>query len=118
MRTHGTLVKWNDERGFGFIQPTVGTEELFVHISAFPRDGIRPRIDEMVSFEVELREDGKERAVRLMRPGGRAASRHRPDRLRPAPARERPTSGWIGWIGLPLLAVIGYVSYARLTTHN
>ena len=69
MRTHGTLVKWNDDRGFGFIEPATGTEEVFVHVSAFPRDGIRPRIGELVSFEIDLREDGKKRAVRVMRPG-------------------------------------------------
>ncbi|HUH55906.1 MAG TPA: cold shock domain-containing protein [Rhodanobacter sp.] len=38
MRTHGTLVKWNDDRGFGFIEPAAGTEEVFVHVSAFPRE--------------------------------------------------------------------------------
>ena len=37
MRTHGTLTKWNEERGFGFITPAKGTADLFVHISAFPR---------------------------------------------------------------------------------
>lgn len=40
MRIHGTLTKWNDERGFGFISQ--GSREIFVHISAFPRDGVRP----------------------------------------------------------------------------
>ncbi len=37
MRIEGTLKKWNDERGFGFIQPTHGGQEVFVHISSFPR---------------------------------------------------------------------------------
>lgn len=45
MKAHGTLTKWNDDRGFGFIAlPQSGTE-VFVHISAFPRDGVRPRVD-------------------------------------------------------------------------
>jgi cold shock CspA family protein len=59
MRTHGTLVKWNDDRGFGFIEPAAGMEEIFVHVSAFPRDGIRPRIGEVVSFEIDLARTGK-----------------------------------------------------------
>lgn len=37
MRTHGTLTKWNDDRGFGFITPAKGTGDLFVRISVFPR---------------------------------------------------------------------------------
>lgn len=118
MRVHGTLVKWNDERGFGFIQPTVGTEELFVHISAFPRDGSRPRIGEMISFEVELRDDGKKLAVRLMRPGGRVPSHRRLDHRRPTPTRKRPTTGALGWLALLSLSVIGYVGYTKLTSHR
>lgn len=117
MRTHGTLVKWNDELGFGFIQPSMGTEELFVHVSAFPRDGVRPRLNELVSFEVESREDGKKRAVRLMRTGSTTQSPERPDRRRPASTQQHPMSGWIGSIGLLLLAVMGYFSYAKLTAN-
>ena len=40
MRSHGNLVRWNDDRGFGFITPAQGTDEIFVHISQFPRDGV------------------------------------------------------------------------------
>lgn len=80
MRTHGTLTKWNDDRGFGFITPPGAAPDVFVHISAFPRDGVRPGLNELVSFEIEEGPDGKRRAVRIMRPGQRAAG---------APARVR-----------------------------
>jgi cold shock CspA family protein len=52
MRVHGTLIKWNEDRGFGFIKLAKGDSEVFVHISAFPRDGVPPRVDELISFEV------------------------------------------------------------------
>jgi cold shock CspA family protein len=71
MRTHGTLIKWNDGRGFGFIAVAGGREEIFVHISAFPRDGKRPQLNELISFETETTSDGKRRAARIMRPGQR-----------------------------------------------
>lgn len=116
MRSHGTLVKWNDERGFGFIQPGTATDELFVHISAFPRDGTRPRIGEVVSFEIDLREDGKKRAVRLMRPGVGSGDLQRKRRRPPSSMRPRPLSGSTGWIGLVLLVVIGYVCYAKFAS--
>ena len=84
MRTHGTLTKWNDDRGFGFVVSAKGDGDLFVHISAFPRDGVRPRLNELISFEIEVGADGKRRAVRVMRPGQKSskqtvasASRHR-----------------------------------------
>ncbi len=39
MRFNGRLKKWNAERGFGFVVADQGEQELFVHASAFPRDG-------------------------------------------------------------------------------
>lgn len=69
MRTHGTLIRWNDDRGFGFIKTAKSDGELFVHVSSFPRDGRRPQLNELVSFEIESGPDGRKRAVRVMRPG-------------------------------------------------
>lgn len=72
MRTHGHLRKWNDDRGFGFITSGQGGEEIFVHISAYPRRGGRPIIGELVSFEIQVAADGKKRAVNVQRPGQKA----------------------------------------------
>ncbi len=69
MRTHGTLIKWNEERGFGFVRSAHGDAEIFVHIAAFPRDGVRPRLGELISFDLEQDAEGRPRAVRVMRPG-------------------------------------------------
>ena len=77
MRLHGTLTKWHDDRGYGFVALPQSHEEIFVHISAFPRSGHRPCIGEMVSFEVRTGRDGRKRAEGVVRPGA------------PAPARER-----------------------------
>ena len=68
-RIHGTLVKWNEARGFGFLLPAQGSAEVFVHVSAFPRTGPPPRVGEVVSFEIEPGPDGRQRAVRLWRAG-------------------------------------------------
>ena len=75
MRFEGVLKTWNDERGFGFIQPTQGGQELFVHIKSFPAGYSRPALNLKITFEVEQTADGKKRAknVLLVRPIGAAA---------------------------------------------
>jgi len=124
MRTHGTLIKWNDERGFGFIDPATGGAEIFVHASAFPRDGVRPRIGELVSFDVNIRNDGKSQAVRVMRPGtthrpqhSPARSQHSPGNSQRSPARSHgkrrhSTSASIGG-ALLLAAMFAYAYFSQ-----
>jgi cold shock CspA family protein len=75
MRFEGKLEKWNDDRGFGFIAPARGGEPVFVHVSAFPRDGRRPQVGEALTFEVEPAGDGKKRAIRIERYGERSRPR-------------------------------------------
>lgn len=89
MRSEGRLIRWNDERGFGFIAPTAGGSEVFVHVSAFPNDGRRPATGERVIFEVESGADGKQRAVNVLCPdrprvmtSTRRPAAHPPDRRR------------------------------------
>lgn len=76
MRFEGLLKTWNDERGFGFLQPTNGGQEVFVHIKSFPSGFGRPALNAKVTFEVEQTADGKKRAknVLLVRPA--RASHH------------------------------------------
>jgi uncharacterized membrane protein YsdA (DUF1294 family)/cold shock CspA family protein len=62
MRFAGKLSSWNDERGFGFIEPLQGGEEIFVHIKSFPSGTGRPVVGLSLSFEVELGPRGKKRA--------------------------------------------------------
>lgn len=65
MRFQGTLTTWHDDRGFGFITPSQGGEDVFVHIKAFnPRNG-RPQVGQSLSFEVELGPQGKKRAKQV-----------------------------------------------------
>jgi cold shock CspA family protein len=68
MRIDGTLTKWNDERGFGFITPVQGGAEVFAHVSAFPKDGQRPKPGERVTFEIGAGKDGRPQAVNITCP--------------------------------------------------
>ncbi len=39
--TNGTVKFYNDQKGFGFIQPDDGAKDVFVHATALERAGIR-----------------------------------------------------------------------------
>lgn len=62
MQQHGKLCRWNDERGFGFIKPDAGGNDVFVHISAFPRNAEKPITGDSLTYDVEMR-DGKPQAI-------------------------------------------------------
>ena len=59
-------VKWfNTQKGFGFIQPTDGSKDVFVHISAVERAGLSNLAEgQKVSFDV-VSDRGKSAAENL-----------------------------------------------------
>lgn len=63
----GTVKWFNEQKGYGFIQPDDGGKDIFVHISAVQRSGLQGLRDgQKVSFELEAdRRTGKMAAVNL-----------------------------------------------------
>lgn len=116
MRFEGTLVQWNDERGFGFVQPAQGGEKLFVHASAFARDGRRPQLNERLGFAVAPGQNGKKQAVAVQRLGAAAGARP-PSRTTPRPAQRSPSTGRFGRLVALLLVcallAAGYWKYGQ-----
>ena len=56
--TLGTVKFYNEQRGFGFIQPDDGGKDVFVHATALERAGIRSLTEgQKVSFDTEV--DGR-----------------------------------------------------------
>lgn len=63
---NGTVKWFNSTKGFGFIAPEGGSKDVFVHISAMERAGIRELPDgQAVTFDVEKGRDGRESAINL-----------------------------------------------------
>jgi CspA family cold shock protein len=61
----GTVKFFNTQKGFGFIQPEDGSKDVFVHISAVEKAGMRTLNEgQRVSYEI-VTERGKQAAGNL-----------------------------------------------------
>ncbi|TDW65412.1 putative cold-shock DNA-binding protein [Novosphingobium sp. PhB55] len=64
--TIGTVKFFNEDKGYGFIQPDDGSRDSFVHISAVQAAGLGTlNKDQRVSYDVESGRNGKESAINL-----------------------------------------------------
>ncbi|GBQ06320.1 cold-shock protein [Saccharibacter floricola] len=62
----GTVKWFNATKGFGFITPDVGSDDVFVHISALQSSGLQGLNEgQKISFDIEAGRNGREAAVNL-----------------------------------------------------
>lgn len=62
----GTVKWFNAQKGYGFIQPEDGSNDVFVHISAVERAGLTSlQENQKLSYELERGQQGKTSAVNL-----------------------------------------------------
>ncbi|KAK9817619.1 hypothetical protein WJX74_005926 [Apatococcus lobatus] len=88
-RNSGSCKWFNASKGYGFIEPEGGGEDLFVHQSNLEMEGFRSlREGESVQFVTEIAPDGRQKAIKVTGPGG-AAPQGAPRRL-PQPPIARP----------------------------
>ncbi len=59
MRQQGRLIQWNDDRGFGFVEPDGGGKQVFVHIRSFVDPKRRPVVNERVSYQLGTDAQGR-----------------------------------------------------------
>jgi uncharacterized membrane protein YsdA (DUF1294 family)/cold shock CspA family protein len=124
MRFTGTLTNWNDERGFGFIEPIQGGQPIFVHIKSFPSGTGRPSNGQTLTFEVETKANGKKSAYKVQYPP-RAKQILNSKTEQPAPwtlARLLAIPTFVAWYifvsmrwGLVWQVVLAYITLSVLT---
>lgn len=62
----GTVKWFNAQKGYGFIQPEDGSNDVFVHISAVERSGMGSLHEgQRLEFELQRGQQGKSSAVNL-----------------------------------------------------
>ncbi|OJY70460.1 MAG: cold-shock protein [Rhodospirillales bacterium 70-18] len=63
---NGTVKWFNPTKGYGFIAPDTGGKDVFVHISAVQKAGMRTLNEgQKVGFEIEQQQNGRAAAVDL-----------------------------------------------------
>ncbi len=105
MRVRGTLKKWNDERGFGFLETDETGAEIFVHVKSFASRGVRPQVGETFFFDIAPGPADKRRATNVERV---QAVRTRMVVKRESPRRRRSAA---------LLAIPGFVIAYAVAVH-
>ncbi len=65
----GTVKWFNSTKGFGFIQPDAGGNDVFLHISALERAGLAAPADgQKIEYELEKGRDGRSSAGNVSYP--------------------------------------------------
>jgi len=69
MRVKGKITHWNGQKGYGFITPSQGEKQVFVHISSFNIRHPAPRVNQLVDFSLSKDNQGRPCAVNVSRQG-------------------------------------------------
>lgn len=106
MKKQGTVAKWDDARGFGFIRSPASTADVFFHVRDF-RGGSSgaPRQGLAVTFE-EINVGGKGPRGMAVQPVGAAASARNPGRRQHRIARIDVAPSAVGVLGLLSLTLV------------
>ncbi|KKN49006.1 hypothetical protein LCGC14_0647150 [marine sediment metagenome] len=65
MKFQGKLSNWNDDKGFGFVEPNGGGERAFVHIKAFKPRTRRPVNGDVIIYDLMQDRDKRYRAENI-----------------------------------------------------
>lgn len=113
----GIIVKWDDEKGYGFIRIDGSKQEIFCHISDFSQRSPRPELNEAVGFEVSANGKGKNVAkqIRYLNREARDFKRNHNHRSSAKKksffALDSSSSILTKLVGLALFGLIGYQIY-------
>ena len=91
MLVKGKIVQWDDVKGFGFIQPLLQGERVFLHIKATQNRGRRPVIGDVVTYQLGKDTKGRLQAQQVTFAGEKRKIR-----------RAKTSARW------PMMVVLGF----------
>lgn len=65
MRLQGKVLNWNDDKGYGFVEPNGGGERAFVHVKAFNPRSRRPVTGEVITYELTREKNNRYKAENI-----------------------------------------------------
>ena len=104
---NGSLIRWDDEKGYGFIKPKEGEKEVFLHIAVVKTTGRRPKVGDTIVYKLVTGSDGKNRASSASIQGVTASKLLVLPKVQVAPKRWKLKGGkFIGTVISPVVLVI------------
>lgn len=65
MRYQGKITSWNDDKGYGFVEPNGGGKRAFVHIKSFSKSARRPVNGDTITYSLVHEKDGRVKADKV-----------------------------------------------------
>lgn len=59
VRLKGKLIKWNEDKAFGFITPNGGGDNVFIHKNAFSNRNRSPKVKDVITFSISKDKQGR-----------------------------------------------------------
>jgi uncharacterized membrane protein YsdA (DUF1294 family)/cold shock CspA family protein len=118
VRFVGRIAEWNDEKGYGFVEPNGGGERAFAHVKAFELRIRRPKDGDLISYEPVADDRKRMNATRIRHVVVRSNSR-----VTGKPWFPRRAAGVLAllvfagaaWLGkLPLIVLIAYAGMSLI----
>ena len=106
MKLKGKLIRWNEERGFGFINSSSVKDDVFIHISELKHMSRRPQINDVIYFDITTEKTGKTKAINATIEGVQQKT------IRPKSNKAKNSSLTSNILSIAVVLGIAFVAYA------
>ncbi|MDP5147607.1 excalibur calcium-binding domain-containing protein [Shewanella sp. ULN5] len=113
----GKLVRWNADKGFGFIKSySTANKDIFIHISILKHMARKPVVGDQINYFSESQSDGKVKAIKANIEGVAVISTSRTNSVHHRQDNRKSTSGMlIPLLVILTLGILGFQKYKEMT---
>lgn len=115
----GIINSWKKDKGFGFIRPSNGGKDVFIHLRDLKHSDYQPKLGDIVYFKVIADKDGKVRAYDAFIQGQAISNKHRQKTFRKNnPISKKSSPNYLVTPFILLVAACPFVFSAALIIDN